>query len=179
MESFIIFFCVFVAVFIIKGVYENKHGAKEKQIRDEKLKNYNLSVRDEFYDSTIGVDEDKRLIVFVEPNKVPILISFDEIIDFEILKDSETISKVSAKGVIVGGVLAGGLGAIIGSQVGKKSKDKVGSLDLIIRVDKIQNATIKINFYEKKQYIPTLKVATETMDKWQGIMKVIMERNNN
>lgn len=176
MNTVIIFICVFVVAFIIKGIYDNKHGAKEKSSRDDKLKAFNLSVRNDFYDSTIGIDEEKRLIIFVEPNKEPTLIPFDEIIDFEILKDSETVSKVSAKGVIVGGVLAGGLGAIIGSQSGKKNKEKVESLDLIIRIDNIKNGIIKINFYKKKEYIPTLKEATETIEKWEGILKVVLER---
>ncbi len=53
---------------------------------------------------------------------------FDEIAEFHLDEDGETITKGGLGGAVVGGILAGGVGAIVGSTVGKKSKTEVTSM---------------------------------------------------
>lgn len=158
--------------------FQKKQSNKAKSIRDEQLKPYNFKVVREFDDYTLGVDEEQKKVVYAYWDAKPFEIPFEKIINCEVLKDNKTIHKISATGTIVGGALAGGLGAAIGSQAGKKSKEKVQSLDLLINIDDLENPTLKINFFHQGMEDYKLqKEALPQVERWEGIFKVILERN--
>ncbi|MFA9375779.1 MAG: SHOCT domain-containing protein [Lachnotalea sp.] len=60
-------------------------------------------------------------------NKIPVVYSFDNILDYEVSLDGETITKGGASlgRAVVGGVLFGGVGAIIGGSTGKRKQKEV------------------------------------------------------
>lgn len=164
-------------IFIILQIQKSQSN-KAKNIREDHLKEFNFKVKREFNDYTLGVDEEQQKVVYAYWDAKPFEIPFKKIINCEVLKDNKTIHKISATGTIVGGALAGGLGAAIGSQAGKKSKEKVQSLDLLINIDDLENPTLKINFFHQGMEDYKLeKEALPQVERWEGIFKVILERN--
>ena len=56
--------------------------------------------------------------------KNPIVYSFDDIVAFELLEDGNSITKGGTGRAIAGGLLFGGIGAIVGGSTGKRSRKK-------------------------------------------------------
>lgn len=78
------------------------------------------------------VDKSKRLFHVPAPavsiyNKTPIVYSFDNIVDYELVVDGETYTKGGASigRALVGGAVFGGVGAVIGGTTGKKSQKEM------------------------------------------------------
>jgi len=177
MTTFEIIVIVFAFLFLI-GYLLNKNKQKNAfEERSIKLLKYDFSKMCEFKDKTIGVDEKKALFVYSVWNNEPIEVPFKAILDCEVLKDNISIGKISTKGAIVGGILAGGVGAMIGSQAGKKLYEEINSLDLKIYVDNIQNPTIKINFFRSFDGKFNLDRSLKLIEDWEGVFKVILIRN--
>lgn len=77
--------------------------------------------------------------------------SYDDIVDFELLEDGESVASGGLGRALVGGVLFGGVGAIVGGVTGrKKSKDVCSSLRLKVTMDDISRPVVYINFIESK-----------------------------
>ena len=88
----------------------------------------------------VYLDElDKKMFIVNLMEKTKYLIPFEEIIGMEIMEDG-----ISTNGVgraIVGGILFGGVGAIVGSNTGKKT---INSLSIVIYLNKISDPMIEI-----------------------------------
>lgn len=73
--------------------------------------------------------------------------NYSDIVDFELLEDEESITKGGLGRAIVGGVLLGGVGAVVGGVTGgKKSKSICNSLKIKITINDINNPTVYIKF---------------------------------
>ena len=111
------------------------------------------------------------------------LINFNDIFEAEIKTNNNTISKISLGGTIAGGVLAGGVGALIGSQSNKKTVDKIKTITLKINTKDFDNPIINFNLFEsidKKGDNPDGDKVKETLknaEKWEGMLKIILEEN--
>lgn len=73
-------------------------------------------------------DNNKTWIVPIKKNYVErnvTVFNFDEIIDYELIEDGETISKGGLGGAVVGGALLGGVGAAVGGVTGKKKNKTI------------------------------------------------------
>lgn len=98
----------------------------------------------------IEFDEHKRLWLIpdgIMGKKVnPKIYSFDEIVEYELLEDGDSITKGGLGGAIVGGVLLGGVGAIVGGVTGKKkTKSVINSLKIKITVNQTSKPCIYID----------------------------------
>lgn len=68
----------------------------------------------------------------------PKVFQFDDLIDYELIADDSTIKKSGIGSAAVGGLLFGGVGAIVGGAAGRKSLDAINSLKIRISTkDKI------------------------------------------
>lgn len=117
------------------------------------------------YNFYIGVNyQDKEFKIYLDDSGSPnvdsgysyytTMIDYKNIVSVEIIEDNTTISKTNRKsqliGAGVGGVLAGGAGAIIGGLSGKSSS-----------TNEVQNVTLRliVNSFNKSVYdIPFLKL---------------------
>ncbi len=76
-----------------------------------------------------------------------IVYNYNDILDFELLEDGETVSQGGLGRALVGGALFGGTGAIVGGVTGKKkSKDVITSLRIKITLRDINNPVEYIDF---------------------------------
>ena len=94
----------------------------------------------------IELDEAHHFLRF--PQSLPaVIFSYDEIIDYELLQDGETITKGSLGGAIVGGALMGGVGALVGGSLGKKkTKQEITEYRIKITTKNSFRPTVYINF---------------------------------
>ncbi|HAU5240603.1 TPA: SHOCT domain-containing protein [Clostridioides difficile] len=135
----------------IMKMMANSEGMK-KFIEAEKK---NIQLLEKFNEtkninSSVSFDEDKNLLKVSYKNRNQILvekvIKFDEILEFELLEDGETIVKGGLGSAITGGVLLGGTGAVVGGITGKKTSRKVVEIFKIkITVKDINNPIEYIN----------------------------------
>ena len=178
---------------VVKGNLDKSEIAKnEKNIRD-KIIQQNLSDTHIIFSphnnskNSLSVDEKKEIVSFCKIENETISIDnfrFDQIIGFDVDIDGQSARKISIGGTIAGAALGGGIGALIGSQFGGK-KDKVSLMHLVINVNDMSNPIIKLSIlkpsfdgkpYSSDNYM--VVEASEKAEKWSGIFKIILNKNN-
>lgn len=118
-----------------------------KQVNVELFNNFNATKK---IGSYIEFDEEKKQWLipngFFENKKKPRVYSFYDIVECELLENGDTITKGGLGSAITGGLLFGGVGAIVGGVTGsKKSKSIINSLKIKITVNDFQNPAVFIN----------------------------------
>lgn len=92
--------------------------------------------------TTLMIDETNKL--FKVNNDI---FAYDNLLDYELLEDGESISKGGLGRAVAGGLLFGGVGAIVGGVTGgKKTKGICTSLKLKITLKKAHCDNVYINF---------------------------------
>lgn len=96
--------------------------------------------------TVIGVDEEKKLWYYDSKKaENPSLFRFDEIIDFELSEDGDTITKGGIGRAVAGGILLGGVGAVVGGITGKKkTKTEIRSINLRVSLSNEYISAISI-----------------------------------
>ena len=93
----------------------------------------------------ILIDESSKQIAICDyRNSNTTVINFIEIIQCEIIENNDTLYDSGIGGAIIGGVLSGGVGAIVGSNI-KSNSSIVNSLQLRIVTKNINNAMFLID----------------------------------
>ena len=104
--------------------------------------------------ATLYVDTDSErflLYDFSENNTDDFrLLSFSDIIKVEVHEDDMVVQKASLGGAVVGSLIAGDVGAIVGSQVTPKSKSTCRSMSIKLTLKDVLNPYIEINIIKKR-----------------------------
>lgn len=103
----------------------------------------------------IEFDEEKKQWLIPDGifggKKAPNIYRYDDIIDYELLEDGETIIKGGIGSAIAGGILFGGSHSLVGGiTVGNKSKKSINSLKIKITVNHSQKPAEYINLIKYK-----------------------------
>lgn len=98
----------------------------------------------------IEFDEQKKLWLIPDGprgNKInPKIYNFDDIIEYELLEDGDSITKGGLGRAIVGGALLGGVGAVVGGVTGtRKTKAVINSLKIKITINQTSNPCVYVN----------------------------------
>ena len=180
------------------SAYKSNKNEKERlrnvfdDLEDFNADEIHLSVMDRVFSvtsgnfSAVGFDKNRKKICFingVKDDSVSIY-SFNDIMQSEIVIDGLTLVKTSTTSTIgralVGGVLTGGIGAVIGGVTGKKSHNEVvNSIDLKICINDSANPFYKIRFLdaECKKGDFTYKDGYEKAEKWHGIVSTFIKQS--
>ncbi|WJE64682.1 hypothetical protein QRE63_01505 [Bacillus mycoides] len=160
-------FCVFMiglvivlsfAAAILNGIVSLQDGNYVKKTFDQLLQEKNIITYQHI--RTIGnqilIDDKDRDVLYVIHNKGWVSRSYSRVTDVELSIDDSIAfqsSLSSATGrVIVGGVLAGGVGAIIGGVTGKKNGKKVvHRITLTISFNTPDIPYVRVTFLDNKQ----------------------------
>jgi len=96
------------------------------------------------------VDENQHLwYCCIKNADNPPIFSYNEVIDYELLENGETLTQGGIGRALAGGVLFGGVGAIVGGVTGgKKSQTIVTSLTIRISLNNTYNKQVTINFLQ-------------------------------
>ena len=162
---------------------ENNISEIDKLLKDknfETSKNIAVSLIESRKQFRIDKRNKKVAICDIYPiNKVNIL-KFTDIIDCEILEDNNTIMKGGVGRAIVGGALAGGVGAIVGANT-RKSKNITNSLQLRIITTDVSKSLYTINLIKKEtkrdsiEYKQAINFANNV---YATVMSIINDNNN-
>lgn len=121
--------------------------------------------------------------------------TFEDIIQSELIIDNEILHQTmrgsQVAGAAVGGLLFGGVGAIIGGTTGKtKQEELIKNIDIKLTINNLQNPIIKISFLNTFKHNASevnlyknghqtssneYKTATLEAEKWQGMFDVIIK----
>lgn len=109
--------------------------------------------------------------------KNPDIFSFSELIDFELNEDGESITKGGLGSAVVGGALFGGVGAIVGSNVGKKQKGVVNKMSVVInlRNEFVSHIEIPLIKAETKKNSFVYKVSKDEGQSIAALLSVIVD----
>lgn len=134
----------------------------------------------------IAIDEQKNKIVFGDVNHAS-LYDYSEILESRIIEDGQEIITTSRSSQIgramVGGILAGGIGAIIGGGGATQTQtSEVKSISLRVVVNNISNPYFEINFLEDKNntYVSRdsfkYREASRMANEWQNVISIIIKQ---
>nr|MDH3135723.1 hypothetical protein [Bacillus velezensis] len=123
------------------------------------------------------------------------IIPFEKIIEAEVSIDDNTVTKVSKgsqiTGAVVGGLAAGGIGALVGGLSSNKTETKYfKKIDLKLKLDDFSSPIYRFDFLPSKddfglenvkgfkQDDPKVKDALSKAEIWQGIMEIAIRKAN-
>ncbi|MEC1437225.1 immunity protein [Bacillus sonorensis] len=208
---------MFIAFLIIAGFivffgYALSEGKKQEEKRKEIKKNdrKNLDQYDLDFSPNksyinpdgkmkIAFNSEKELfkIYRISPNGMihDIAIPFNKIVDSEILIDDTTIMKASrgqqVAGALIGGAIAGGVGAIIGgSSPNTTGINNVKRIRLKITNEDFENPVYYIDFLPTRDKLnrridkgwnkedSTVSYALKKAEYWQGVLELAIRKTN-
>jgi len=184
----ILFIAVIIAIVaIIVQFSNNKKHKEETQIAISGIPDYTAT--DTYLSESSGIsisfDNQRKKICLIDKLHKSYLYSYDKILQCEIVVDGETVLKQSTSGTIgrsvLGGILTGGVGAIIGGTTASKThKENISRIDLKIIIDDTSNPVFRINFMniktKKKSFI--YRASYSQVEKWHGILAGLIRQGN-
>ena len=157
----------------------------EKKIAELPAFTANQVLIGEKYDTGMAVDEARKEIVLIKNDNGNIVfttITYKDLLSSEIFVDGDTVTKVArgsqVGGALIGGLVLGGVGAIIGGLSGKtKSSNTVKRVDLRITVNNTKHPLHDINLMDVKgnKDEDMYKLAIGLARHWHGLITVLIK----
>lgn len=128
----------------------------------------------------IEFDDARKKWLIPDKKKEPPIYSYGDIIDCDLLEDEESLTSGGLGRAIAGGLLLGGVGAIVGGVTGKrKTKALVRSMKIKITLNSINTPVVYINLINTP--IKTDSIIYKTLDtaaqEILAVMAVILQQN--
>jgi hypothetical protein len=186
--GWLIFFGVILFIFLIYKAVEWENNKKKErsdamQQKISGIENFTISRKVDgfggFY--IFAIDEINEKIALVTES-VNHIVSFSDIIGVELIEDGNTVSKKSTTrtigGAIVGGVLAGGVGTIVGGLSGNSTqKSKISSLSVKILLRSLDKPSLLITCFDSRTMTTEHKASIETDGKLESYIYKIGKKN--
>lgn len=181
-----ILFILFISLIYKGAEWENnkkKERAQAMEQKFSKIENFTISRKVDgfggFY--IFAIDEINEKIALVTES-INHIVSFSDIIGVELIEDDNTVSKKSTTrtigGAIVGGVLAGGVGTIVGGLSGNSTqKSKVSSLFVKILLRSLDKPSLLIKCFDSRTMTTQHKASVETDGKLESYIYKIGKKN--
>jgi hypothetical protein len=181
-----------IAIFIFLVWFLSKKGAEIQAIQKEKMDKLDEElIKDDFVTTMkitppvnspaceLRVDSNHKMLVFFDLNKPSYKkIPFSAIINCEIIQDNSTIANGGIGRAVVGGLIAGGAGAIVGANT-RKIKNVVSDLHISITTSNIDDPliTIKVISGDVERNTQVYDSSIEYAEKVQATMMNIINQN--
>lgn len=174
-------------VFGIKKILEDKKHKDESKnvfttLKDFKPDSYYLS---ETSGISFSYDNERKMICFLDASHKPTFYTYNSILQCEVVEDGVSILKSSTTSTIgrsiLGGILGGGVGAIIGGTTSSKAQNvEVSSLDLKIIVNDPKNPIYKINFlnFKVKKNSLLYKEYYPKIEHWHALISGLIKQGS-
>lgn len=154
----------------------------ELRARIEKKENM-TALMDSFTDGVPAIlrvnKETQQWFLPTKKGKYPEIHSFDEIVDFELLEDGNSVSSGGVGRAVVGGMAFGAVGAIVGGSTGKKkSKNTCNQLEIKITLNNFKKPTEYIRFItggEMKKDGMIYKLAAKQAQQCLSVLQVMCD----
>lgn len=193
MEIFIIIVVIITIAVITISIKAKKHFAKKRQevqdlINDTPDFTATYTYIDDTGYSGISIDEAESKILLLSRSEPELelkhrTIENRDIFSSELFEDGDTVHKTSrssqAAGAVVGGILLGGVGAVIGGLSGKTiAKGKVKRIELRLIVNDSDNPIHDICFLNREVSRDEVlyKGSSDMARQWQARLDVLINR---
>lgn len=152
-----------IIVLIVCGILMVIFSTNQKEVRTNIVEENKRRVREELKDfvsdttKTVGmysflINTKEKIIAIRYKGKMrtesPILLNINNVSKVELLQDDVIIKSNAMDRAIVGGIIAGGVGAIVGSNTAKQ-ETQINNIVLKFTTKDINNPLMKIKLYEK------------------------------
>ena len=184
----LVIFILVVAVFIAMVQLSNEKD-KKMEMEGHLIHQSEFSATQKFMgcagESGIAIDEQRQKVAIISNklNTVTVKVfSYRDIFSSEIFEDGSTVTRTSRTsqlgGALVGGILLGGVGAIVGGLTAKTKQGNVEKVVLRLVVNDTQAPIHDITFQniEASKGGIINQLAMEQVRHWHGIIEVLIKR---
>ncbi|MEJ4051206.1 SHOCT domain-containing protein [Clostridioides difficile] len=154
---------------------------ESKDTKEEELKNFNPTKK---ILKLIEFDDDnKKFIVLNGFNREKVSLNvynYSDVIEYELLENGETVTKGGIGRALAGGVLFGGVGAVVGGVTAKrKTKAFIDSLKIKITLNNLSNPSVYVNLIQlrTKSNSSIYKMAYSSAQEILSILSIIVKDN--
>lgn len=150
-----------IMIFIILAVGVILYASSIDKDRVQKmngttLNGFNTKIRKEIHQHSFLISEDyKKLAILnngIAKIVAPQTLDIEQLKECQVIQDGSTIIKNAIGRAVVGGVIAGGAGAIVGTNSGKQIK-QVERIELRFLTKNLNNPIVRIAIYERNGLI--------------------------
>jgi hypothetical protein len=137
MFLFLVLAVVVALIIAVAANISNSKAAAAQLISDERLKGAKLFK--EIITTPVAINEEGNIGIINTSTKEIKVFNIKDVNGFEVIIDGKNVANIG--GAIVGGLLFGGIGAIVGSSA---NKQKINSIDLLFKTNDFNNPTINV-----------------------------------
>lgn len=185
-----IMFCSFLAYASLESddiQKQNKIIEKVNNYADTKEFDYGLISNDKLNGVLINKEEEEIITYHILENRVSEkTYQFNELLEIELLTDSQSIVSVSKSGIIggslLGGAVFGNVGAVIGAlSANKNISEKISKITMSFTFDNLDEPSYNLTLNEfgipQNMDSETVRIVMEEIDIWLKRFNVILKRN--
>ena len=193
MELIFAFLVLGVSILIMWGLWRSENEMVEPDTdkiakmydKVNLIEDFNPSIKIIYENCAFAFDEENHLLGYVSADEGIRVIPFSKIVDVQLEKDGQVISRhksFNTKGAIVGGVLAGGLGATVGGIAGAQENEMTCKcINIHIRFSDIKEKPIHECLYTciaDTKYLSVIKTGSiEDAYQLEDILLTIIANN--
>ena len=179
-----------VVIIIIATPILGISSYKDKKKKDNALENYIDFINKNGLSSSkkiafknivrLDIDANKKLLgTYSYYENTSKIIKFNEVLDFEIFENGNSVVSSRTGSAVVGGLLFGGLGAVAGASGSRTISEKCSNLKLKIYTNNIQYSVIMLDFLEKgiSKSSALYEQLTEVINEMISLLKIAREHN--
>ncbi len=179
-----------VVIIIIATPILGISSYKDKKKKDNALENYidfinknglNSSKKIAFKNIVrLDIDTNKKLLgTYSYYENTSKIIKFNEVLDFEVFENGNSVVSSRTGSAVVGGLLFGGLGAVAGASGSRTISENCSNLKLKIYTNNIQYSVIMLDFLEKgiSKSSALYEQLTEVINEMISLLKIAREHN--
>lgn len=185
----LIFLIIIVALMVGAPILLNS-SSKDKKMKDNALQNYidfinkngisnsqSISLKNI---ARIDIETQKKLLgAYSYYESESVVLKFEQILDFEIFENGNSVVSSKTGSAIVGGLLFGGLGAIAGASGSRIISDNCKTLKLNIYTTDVTNSVVTLDLLDKgiEKNSTEYENLKDTINKMIGFLKIARESN--
>lgn len=119
------------------------------------------------------IDVENKSFVVKDGNIYTRVITFDELKDYEIFENGNSVVSGSASGALVGGLFFGVGGALAGSNINKRIYDTCSTLQLILKINDLNMPQIIITYLNNRRISKTSQEYIALRNDLQGVCAIV------
>ena len=189
--DFLTWVIVVMVVMIIAAVFQsigisNKQKSMETQLA--RIHNFRATQKVMGADGNTGlaIDEHRKSVCLINNRQKNVSLrfcSYKDLLSSEVFEDGITVTKTvrssQVGGALLGGLVLGGVGAIIGGLSGKtQTSGKVKSIDLRLTINDTKGPLHNVNFLvsETEKNNSIYQSAIQQARHWHGLIEILIKR---
>lgn len=185
----LIFLIIIVSLMVGAPILLNA-SSKDKKMKDNALQNYIDFINKNGISNSqsillkniarIDIETQKKLLgAYSYYESESVVLKFEQILDFEIFENGNSVVSNKTGSAIVGGLLFGGLGAIAGASGSRIISDNCKTLKLNIYTTDVTNSVVTLDLLDKgiEKNSTEYENLKDTINKMIGFLKIARESN--